>query len=218
MTSHVDSHPDQGMLQTKGGKGFPYVVMMDDAGEVLTTFRPTSREAVQAAGTRAKEIVDLRAKVKANPKDDDSRARLLMATLRVKASDDDRQALAGVMKSAKVTAATKAAYQGFESREKILAFGDEMQAGMRGIKDKEGRETAAKEWQGKAYKLFKGGLAPAEGGTEYLNYLINATYGAIAAKDRKTATSALKAVEESGKGIESLKKTADELRDKIAAL
>src|SRR5206468_1968490 len=105
--------------------------------------------------------------VKANPKDQDSRAMLLMATLKLNPSDADRKALTEIMKPGKVAAATKEAYRGFETREKILAFNDDYSQAMRAQKDKDAREAESTKFKSKAYGLFKNGLAPAESGIDY---------------------------------------------------
>jgi hypothetical protein len=57
------------MLRAKGGRAFPYCVIMDSAGQVLTTLRPTSPEVVQSALERAEIAISLRAKLEENPQD-----------------------------------------------------------------------------------------------------------------------------------------------------
>lgn len=73
------------MLQEKGGGGFPYVIFMDQSGAVLTDsfLFPESLEVLDEAKAtamkNAKELDDLRAKAKANPKDEAAAGALKLA-------------------------------------------------------------------------------------------------------------------------------------------
>lgn len=85
VTTRSDKHPDQGMLQKKGGAGFPHVVLMNEEGLVMHQFRPMSQgmldEALQEAQKKAKEFADLRAEAEKNPADVDMQASFLAKRL-----------------------------------------------------------------------------------------------------------------------------------------
>jgi hypothetical protein len=61
ITSHVETDADQDLLGKKGGGGWPYIVVMDADGNVLSVHEPESRETFRkTAGFRA-TVADARA-------------------------------------------------------------------------------------------------------------------------------------------------------------
>ncbi len=52
--------PDQGMLSKKGGRGFPFCVVMDNNGKVLTEIRPQDKEQFLGGLAPAKRLLGAR--------------------------------------------------------------------------------------------------------------------------------------------------------------
>ena len=60
VTSHVGSDPYQGLLQEKGGGGFPYLAFLDDKGEVIAAHDgPRTLEAFRSTAGTVREYRDL---------------------------------------------------------------------------------------------------------------------------------------------------------------
>ncbi|MCA8973728.1 MAG: hypothetical protein KDC98_03355 [Planctomycetes bacterium] len=68
VTSHVDGDPHQGLLQEKGGRGFPHLVFMDSNGEVLAKQRERSVEAFETTRKACMQFLELDRKAKAGDK------------------------------------------------------------------------------------------------------------------------------------------------------
>ena len=62
-----DGAPDQGLLQEKGGRGFPYCALMNADGEVVWEERPSEREAWDEALSQAQRLHELRISAEADP-------------------------------------------------------------------------------------------------------------------------------------------------------
>ena len=63
MTTRVSTDKHQELLSEKGGRGFPHLVMMDDAGEVIGVHNgPRNAEGFKKTGEGAQRYVELRAK------------------------------------------------------------------------------------------------------------------------------------------------------------
>ena len=213
ITSKVETHPDQGMLQKKGGAGFPYVVMMDSAGEVLTSFRPSTQAALKDAATKAGNFVTLRDAAAAKPNDADANASFIMAKLGMKEDAELRTKLSEVVKG-KISPATRKAYEAFVCGEKIKAFGTDMSKAMRAA-DKEQRDAVAAEWAVKAYESWKGGLKPPSQETAYFNYAMNAAKGASKAGDKAGAEKIIVWIEGFAAQIPQITKMVEDLRKEL---
>lgn len=212
--SRVDTHPDQGMLQAKGGRGFPYFVIMDSAGEVLTTLRPSTQEALKTAGTKAADFAAVAKAAAAKPDDADANARLIIAKLGMKEDAAQRAKLDELVKG-KISAETRKAYESFVAGEQIKGFFAEFQKAMVAAgKDK--REATSEEWAGKAYQKWKGGLKPPAKETAYLNYAMFAARGAIGAKAKADAESIIKWIEGFAAEIPQITKMVEEMRADLA--
>ncbi len=214
ITSKVDTHPDQGMLQKKGGNGFPYVVMMDSGGEVLTTFRPNAATDVQAAAAKANDFVSARDASAKNPKDDDAKARYLMVKLTMKPDEAERKALDVAMKG-KVSKATKEKFDGFVAGERIKSWEQGFRTTMRAAKPEEREATQAAEAV-KAYEAWKGGMKPPTDDVAWLNYAMICCGGAIKSGDKAGAEGIVTWIETFSVKFPQLKDTVKKMREDIA--
>lgn len=214
ITSKVDTHPDQGMLQKKGGNGFPYVVMMDSGGEVLTTFRPNALSDVQSAAAKANEFVSARDASAKNPKDDDAKARYLMIKLNMKPDEIERKSLDDAMKG-KVSKATKEKFDGFVAGEKIKTWEQGFRTAMRAAKPEDREATQAAE-SVKAFEAWKGGMKPPADGSTGLNFAIICCGGAIKVGDKAAAEEIVTWVEGFTTKFPPLKETVKKIREDIA--
>ena len=61
--------PDQGMLSEKGGRGFPYSVIMNADGEVIWEVRPTSHEVLVEGLASARQLQALKQRLAKTPDD-----------------------------------------------------------------------------------------------------------------------------------------------------
>lgn len=214
ITSRVDTHPDQGLLQAKGGRGFPYVVMMDSGGEVLTTFRPNAAADVQSAAAKAQDFVSAREASTKNPKDDDAKARYLMVKLGMKADEAERKALDDAMQG-KVTAATKEKFASFVAGEKIDAWQQGFMAALRNAAPDQ-RDAVKAEQTALAWNSWKTGVKPLAEEVAYLNYALTACEGAIKAGDKAGAEGVVLWIEKFSTKLPRLKDAVTRLRGEIA--
>ncbi|MSR75811.1 MAG: hypothetical protein EXS14_10130 [Planctomycetes bacterium] len=215
ITSKVATHPDQGMLQTKGGRGFPHVVVMDSEGEVLTTFRPSTQAALKDAATKAQNFIALRTAATAKPGDADANVNFIMAKLGMKEDVELRKKLDEVVKG-KISPATRKAFDAFVAGEKIKAFqADAQKATMAAGKDN--REATTDEWAIKAYKSWKGGLKPPAPDSSYLGYALSAARGAQKSKAKADAEEILKWIEGFSAQFPQITKMVEDIRAELEA-
>jgi len=68
VTSRVDGDADQSLLRDKGGRGFPYLVFMDEKGDVLAKQRDRSVEGFETTRAACMNFLALDKKLKAGDK------------------------------------------------------------------------------------------------------------------------------------------------------
>ncbi len=209
ITSHVEGRKDDNLLAEKGGRGFPYIVFMDDAGNVLAKQPDTERTVEGFRKTLAGSVqrfLDLRAKAQAG----DAAAQIEFALLEGDMGTIPFEEVQKRLEGKKLSDAQKAQLGELEMGAMIAAVGkaegeDASRAAMKKVADAyaAGRMPAAKERQ-----------------YEFLNILL--TYG-MAEEDPDLAQKALDALkpvlrEMMGTGNKRLEDQISALEDKIADL
>ncbi|MDO8348701.1 MAG: hypothetical protein Q7T30_00575 [Planctomycetota bacterium] len=203
MTSRVegDAHPK--LLSEKGGTGFPYLVFMDGAGNVLAKAGDRSVAGLQKTREACGAYLELEKKVKAGDKGaatDFLIARLEMGQLKFA---DTKQAVADL---GPVNAAQQKKIEG-------LVFGLEIQDMLSGLKSQEEANAAGRKFAA----MMDEGRAPTGMVARQFYSLIASA--AEADKDAKTFEKALKGLKEavgdapgSAKVFERMQQTLDKLK------
>jgi hypothetical protein len=65
ITTHIEGRKDEDLLQKKGGMGFPYIVFMDETGDVLVQQGARTVAGFQTTLGKLQSLFDARAKAKA---------------------------------------------------------------------------------------------------------------------------------------------------------
>lgn len=208
ITAQWDGAPDQGLLRPKGGRGFPYCTIMDASGEVVWEVRPTSKEALDEAFANATQLVSWREKLAKTP--DDAAISANVALLDALGRQQrEAPSVADLDKHAQAKGVDPNLRKRFDA--------------WRGEKIIQQAMNAAREDGGKAvYELYKAGTTLAAGNRMELSFLMAAARGAIAAKDKETATKAVDALEKvtgQNERVQArMKEEAAKMRAQIAEL
>ena len=208
VTAKWEGAPDQGLLQKKGGRGFPFVTIMNASGEVVWEVRPTSKEVVETALGDAGHLVKLRKKSKANA---DNQALAANVALLDALGRSQRKApsVDELDKAAAVAGVDAKILERYNKWRK----GQALQQAMQKFREDGGIAV---------YDIFKKGEAPEDGDPSAIGFYYYATKGAIKAGDAEAAMKTVdKFVAEASKNprfAERAKKDADGMREEIKAI
>lgn len=187
VTGKCEGVPDPGLLQEKGGRGFPYCVLMSAAGDVLWEVRPSTRDALQAGIERAGWLLELRERARAAPED----AGLAASVELLDGLGREQRPLLRREKMEELLAVA-----GIDER--VQRLGGERVAELRYRERVDPLLIQTKDQAAQAqafFALYQEGLRPPPGATSAITFWSQATRGAVAAKDAAAAKACLAATE-----------------------
>ena len=185
ITAWLADKPDQGLHQQKGGRGFPYVVFLDEQGGPLISTNPIDQSAFMKDLTRAKEMTRIYREFAKKPNSRKAKAEALLLDFRL---DRKKVPLKELEKAARVGGVDKELVRFFKDYSKTKSIKDVVEA-LRKQNTADNREKAMADM----YALYKKGEKiedPDDG--NFLQYWMLAFDGAVAAKDAKTGKKMLK--------------------------
>ena len=213
VTANWSGAPDQGLLQSKGGRGFPYCALLDESGEVLWEVRPTSREVLREGLERASWLHELRARARAAPDDEALAAsvELLDALGREQRAPVPLERLEALLAREGLDARVRAAGEG---RIALMRYDQRVKAAL-----SESRRPLA---QARAFfGLYREGLRPPPGSRTAITFWVQSTRGAVDAQDVAAARACLaevRALVATGAFGRPMEATLDELERAVEAL
>ena len=182
VTSQLEDTPDAGMLSKVGGNYFPYVVIMDAAGEVIQEFRPSDEKAAMKAVGDASFIVELKAKVAKNPEDKGAKASLeLIQLINKRDTERPEKEIEALVATEGVDKRAVEAWKKFKpSRTVEIAFGAVRKEAMA----KQMQQADFMSFAGtKMYEMYKAGTRLPVDDQMYQPLYFLAMQGAVDAKD-----------------------------------
>lgn len=180
VTARIEGKEEDDLLEAKGGRGFPYCVLMNEKGEVVWEVRPDSEEEFTKGVEKATRLVGLQKKLAASPNDKGLEASVMLMEA---SGRNQREAppLAKLQEWSKV--------EGVAPEAKTMAMGLIAKTRIRKAMQVQSREEAIENM----YALMKEGVTPPEdaGGQIILNFYGFAAMGAVEAKDVARAKKAV---------------------------
>jgi len=188
ITTHLDDTVDQGLLNEKGGSGFPTLFFMEpETGAVLNDWwwpedEDKVREALKAATAKADELKALMAKAKAAPDDKALQAHLAIKLAMMRAADKSMEELAELAKTEGLDPALKAEFDAWYAGALVQKAYDDAAASA------ESRKEFMEAAQSGFYELLKKGIRLEPGHESAQMYYDLGLTGAITAGDKEVAT------------------------------
>ncbi|MFQ5653837.1 MAG: hypothetical protein ACE5GW_03785 [Planctomycetota bacterium] len=222
ITAQLADKPDQGLLYKKGGRAFPYVVVMDPEGDVIVGrgggFRPRSPRVLENALAKVREIIDLRRTVGSGRAEPLARARLtLLEGLSIpRKADPEAMAAAAAMPGIE-----PALIERYRRYRRMLPFQQVIdryrrELGALSRDDKAGRQAAYDRTARAMYELFRQGKTiDKRGETHFSDYWRLVFSGAILARDQDSARSSLAVYQKAYGGNPSLKLRIDRMKKQL---
>ena len=201
VTTGIKTHPHEGLLQEKGGAGFPHIVFMDAAGKVLAEHEgPRTSEGFAKTGEQAKAVIDLKARAEKG----DKGAKLNLVILQFETGQlTPDEARAQLKEAAEPSAEQKEKLDGLFNDAEILAVAASIKRG-----DQAGAIAAGKTF----YERMKAGQPAPRGDQAVQTYWILMIEYAKSQKDAATFEQALGALKEkyaNDQGAQEFFKKAD---------
>ena len=157
ITAQIDSKPDEGMLQEKGGRGFPYCIFMDADGKVLKEARPSD----EASFTVAMHPVSLLLSARKNGnKTKKSRYNLALMEAIFDPKEDAFEELKKVSTKKGVKEEIRTLFDGMIATWPVRKAYDAHQA--KSINSREEYEKAQKELNSTMFELYEKGMKVAD--------------------------------------------------------
>jgi hypothetical protein len=212
VTARWDGAPDQGLITEKGGRGFPFCVVMDAAGEVLWEVRPTSLEVLEAGLADARELLGLKRRLAAAP--DDAALGAAVALLSAMGCDQRQTRpvaeLEALARTEGLDPAIRARFDGWVGTKR---FQERLEGAMRAAK-------SPAEFQAACLALYDEGVRPPEKAAAAISFWHACTVAAIDARDAAKAKACLAGLEACAAGREGkgLERVLEDLRQKLEAL
>lgn len=202
-----DGAPDQGLLREKGGRGFPYCVVMDPTGEVLWEVRPTTEAILRKGLSDATALHELRKRSADAPGDAGLAA---SAALLAELGKSQRGALP--MEELVALRATKgldeAVAERFDTWKTAREFDERVLSLLRQSLPEE--ETAAK-----MLEMYRKGVMPPEGAGRAASYWYFLFEGAFSADELEVARKAQAGFAALGEGNARMIETANEMLERL---
>jgi hypothetical protein len=202
-----DGAPEQGLFMKKGGRGFPYCVIMNPEGKVVWEVRPSDADRWAKGVENARKVVALQEASKKNPADQAAKANLALLSA-LGCQQRDPGPLGKLEAQAKVAGVDKKLLDRFNSWLPNKKFDA---AFMKAVKGASRSEVGSR-----LLALYKKGVLPPKGNRYAGNLYYYAASAAIDANDLETARKAVAEFEKAVAANPRAKRAVDALKNKLA--
>lgn len=214
ITARFDGKPEDDMLSKKGGRGFPYCIVMDQEGKILTEARPSEEAAFSKAIRPATLLMDAR---KAVAKKSSKKAKRNLALMEA-VIEPTEEKLKALMKTAKKKGLNKeiqALFMATVATWPVRQVVDEADAAAKGGN----RDQAEKDSQKKMYALYKKKVSVDDSDSKYfVPFWMGIANHSVEIKDKKTGMKAIVKLEKKFEGNSRALNYFKKIRDKLEAL
>ena len=195
ISARLKDKPDQGMLTAKGGSSYPYTVIMDASGTVLTRLRPTSEKAINEALKRANISLRLRTQLTEKPDHPSAKAGLeLLDALTTRkpptlAEADRLAATEGL--DPELKAIYKKGRAAFRDKLNYIRVGRALIGASQAMRSGTPRDEAYRQRDATLLKLYREGVRLPGSSRRQLDFIQAVISGAVEAKDLDLASKLL---------------------------
>jgi hypothetical protein len=202
--------PDQGMLQKKGGRGFPFSAIMNSDGEVIWEVRPTSHAALVEGLASARQLQALKERLAKTP-DDKGLAASVELLAALGCSQRQTRPVEELEEFRAVKGIDAGVQERFDAWFEGKKFDDKISKAMEAAPDRDAVGPAL-------LQLFKDGLRPPAASSRGNSFWFYAFAGAEVAKDKESAMAIVEAFAKSAADDSRTQGLLTSLREKLAAM
>jgi hypothetical protein len=154
--SHIPSHPDQNLLQEKGGEGFPYLVYMDPEGMVLSSFYPRSLPDFESYKAQAQVFLDAKKAHLADPSNEELKIKYYLIALKIQPSEEILETLMALDQAGELSASDSKILKSVLAKKAIESVLQELYS----AKDQPSEQEMTQKYGKTFYELYQKGIAP----------------------------------------------------------
>ena len=221
ISAQLPDKPDQGMLQKKGGRGFPHCIFMDENGEVLIEARPSDEDSFKSASRPITLLFAMRKEASTAKRGAKKTAEQNLSLIEavVNPKPEEFKKLNKLAKKKKLDKEIRALYQMTVKTWPAREAMEKANAAIAKATSRDEYNAAGKKRDESMYELFKKKFRIEKEDMPYFDdFWMGVAQHAVVASDKKNGLAAIEKLEKKYKGNQRYMNYFRGIRTKLEAL